>query len=311
MRIALIGRSEILFNCAELLIDEGHEIGLIITAKEAPEYTKTSEGFREFSKLHKIDFLHSARLGDENSRQFIKLSGPIDVCVSVNYSGIIPQSIIDLFPLGILNAHGGDLPRYRGNACQAWALINGEKEIGLCVHKMIGGELDNGLIISRDYLSIDHNTKIGQCYSWMNSRIPNLFLESIGLLENDPDYVLEKQSTDPKDALRCYPRMPVDGKIDWHKGTLDILRLINASSEPFSGAFAEFEGESIIIWQAELLMDDEVFVAVAGQVMQVNPEIGYIVIATGDGKLKINEVEYRGRRVQPYRIINSIRKRLR
>ena len=32
----------------------------------------------------------------------------IDIGVTLNYSGIIPQPLIDLFPLGILNAHGGD-----------------------------------------------------------------------------------------------------------------------------------------------------------------------------------------------------------
>ena len=37
------------------------------------------------------------------------------------------EEVIDFFELGILNAHGGDLPRYRGNACQAWAIINGEE----------------------------------------------------------------------------------------------------------------------------------------------------------------------------------------
>ena len=30
--------------------------------------------------------------------------------------------------VGILNAHGGDLSKYRGNACQAWAILNGEKK---------------------------------------------------------------------------------------------------------------------------------------------------------------------------------------
>ncbi|GAB1465742.1 hypothetical protein MASR2M54_12420 [Aliarcobacter cryaerophilus] len=51
-----------------------------------------------------------------------------EIAVSLNYSSIISQNVIDLFPLGVLNAHGGDLPRYRGNACQAWAIINGEEK---------------------------------------------------------------------------------------------------------------------------------------------------------------------------------------
>ena len=37
-----------------------------------------------------------------------------DIGISVNHPGVIPQEVIDLFPLGILNALGGDLPKYRG-----------------------------------------------------------------------------------------------------------------------------------------------------------------------------------------------------
>ena len=44
--------------------------------------------------------------------------------------------------------------------CQA-ALINGENRIGLCIHKMIGGELDSGPIISRSYFEANINTRIG------------------------------------------------------------------------------------------------------------------------------------------------------
>ena len=74
------------------------------------------------------------------------------MAISVNHLSIIDEDIINLFKYGILNAHGGDLPRYR-NACLR-PIINGEKKIGLCVHKMIGGELDNGDIISRDYFEL-------------------------------------------------------------------------------------------------------------------------------------------------------------
>ena len=84
--------------------------------------------------------------------------------------------------MGILNAHGGDLPRYRGNACQAWAILNGEEKIGLCIHKMIGGELDSGNIIAKEFLKIDINTKVTQVWGWMSTSIPKLFLK---LYENE------------------------------------------------------------------------------------------------------------------------------
>ena len=41
MKIAIIGRTEILLETAELLLKQGYSIPLVITAKEAPEYKKT------------------------------------------------------------------------------------------------------------------------------------------------------------------------------------------------------------------------------------------------------------------------------
>jgi len=43
MKIAIIGRTEILYDVAERLHAEGHELVCILTAKEAPEYTRTAD----------------------------------------------------------------------------------------------------------------------------------------------------------------------------------------------------------------------------------------------------------------------------
>ena len=151
-----------------------------------------------------------------------------------------------------MNAHGGDLPRYRGNACQAWAILNGEERIGLCIHKMIGGELDSGDIIARDYLPIDHRTKVTEAWKWLEIRVPELMLQAVDRLSKNSGFILERQSRDLKDALRCYPRRPEDGRIDWSKSAMDVLRLINACNKPYAGAFCYSEGEKIIIWDAQL-----------------------------------------------------------
>jgi methionyl-tRNA formyltransferase len=308
MRIAIIGRTEILFETAKQLRNQGHEIAVIITAKEAPEYTKSSDDFKRLAEEWNIPFISTSKIIE--AIEFISSCKKIDIGISLNYSGLIPSAVIDLFPLGILNAHGGDLPRYRGNACQAWAIINGEDKIGLCIHKMIGGELDSGDILARNYLSIDPNTRIGQCYDWMNNSIPRLFLESLQNLASNKEYVLETQSRKPQDAIRCYPRQPSDGKIDWNKPGIEILRLINASSEPFSGAFCEYNGEKVTIWRADLYEDSENYLAVPGQVAMVDKKVKKVVVITGKGKLKLQEIEFKGNRCHPTELITGIRKRL-
>ncbi|MCP5046831.1 MAG: formyl transferase [bacterium] len=313
MNIAIIGRSELLYDSALCLIEEGMKVKLVVTAKEAPEYERKRKDFLNLAESGGARFLQTARINQKKNIDIIKQCGRIDIGVSVNYPGIISQEVIDLFRLGILNSHGGDLPRYRGNACQAWAILNREKHIGLCVHRMTGGELDSGDIVARDYCYIDINTRVGQVYGWIRKNTPNLFLEAVKHLSENENYYLEKQSRRAEDILRCYPRRPEDGRIDWNRSNEDILLLINASSEPYAGAFCDFDGEPFIIWRAELHEDRENYFAVPGQVCQierVDNGAGDVVAVTGKNKLKITEAGYRGKRGKPGLFIKNIRSRL-
>lgn len=305
MKIAIIGRSEVLYDTAVMLNGVGHEIVCILTAKEAPEYKRGVEDFKNLAKTFDATFARGAQI-DKHYELFQNLDA--DIAVSINYSGIIPQSIIDLFPLGILNVHAGDLPKYRGNACQAWAILNGEDKIGLCVHKMIGGELDSGEIIRREYFPIDHTVKITRVMEWIRERTPELMLDSVEILRKEPHYYLEKQPTDSSAVLRCYPRKPEDGKIDWSKSAIEILRLINATNQPYSGAFCNFEGNKLIIWDAMIVGDTESFCAVAGQVMNISEQGAEI--ACGSGKILVTEIEYMGAVIKPKKVFRSIRQRL-
>ena len=306
MKVAIIGRTEILYETVELFLKNSYEIPLIITYKEAPEYTKTSKDFENLANKIGAKYIYTNKL-DEYKEEIKKTN--CEIAVSLNYSSIISQSVIELFPLGVLNAHGGDLPRYRGNACQAWAIINGEEKIGLCIHSMIGGEVDSGNIIDREYLDIDINTKITTIYKWFNQKIPQMFLSSIQKLQKDSSYVLEIQSKDAKDALRCYPRVPEDGKIDWNKSSIEILRLVNASNKPYGGAYCFYEDKKLIIWDAELFEDDEIYLSEVGQISNIEKD-GSIVVISGNGKLKIKKIEYDGFIGKPSEKIKSIRKRL-
>jgi UDP-4-amino-4-deoxy-L-arabinose formyltransferase/UDP-glucuronic acid dehydrogenase (UDP-4-keto-hexauronic acid decarboxylating) len=270
MKVAIIGRTEILYDTAVQLRAAGHEIVCILTAKEAPEYLRGAEDFRALAESWGVPFASSARIREQHD---FLARARADVAVSINYLGVIPQEITALYPLGILNAHGGDLPRYRGNACQAWAIINGEDRIGLCIHRMIGDELDSGDILARAYLPIDINSTIGQAMDWIGRATPGLFIEALAQLQRDPGFVMERQPQDPALALRCYPRRPEDGRIDWCRPAIDVLRLINASGKPYAGAFCDFEGQKLTIWRAALVEDGEVFCAVPGQITAVGERV--------------------------------------
>lgn len=306
MKVAIIGRTEILYETARHLAGVGHNVVCILTSKEAPEYSRSTTDFRALADEWSIPFASGSRITEHAA--FLQASHA-DIAVSVNYTGVVPQAIIDLFPLGILNAHGGDLPRYRGNACQAWAIINGERQIGLCIHRMIGGELDSGDILAREYMDLHSGSRIGEIYHWMTERVPVLFQSAVKALEHDPNYSLERQSKDAGDSLRCYPRKPEDGALSLDESVGDIVRLINASSEPFEGAFVDFEGERMTIWRATIAPPRSPYLAVTGQVLEIGPD--YIDVHCLDGAIRVTDVTFQGVRGSPPFAVKSIRSRLR
>ncbi len=307
MRVAIIGRSEIMFDTLELCLKNNFEVPIIITAKEAPEYKKIAADFERKANEIGAIFYKTSKINDENIiNDLIKCN--VDIALSINFSGIISQKVIDTFKMGVLNAHGGDLPRYRGNACQAWAIINGEKEIGLTIYKMKGDYLDGGKIIDKYFLPIDIDTTVTICWKWFETLIPQGFVDACNKLKKDPHFFIEDSTLSDIVPLRCYPRKPEDGKINWNNSNEEIIRLINASCEPYSGAYCEYEADKLIIWKATIEDDNESYLAVNGQVCEIGKES--IVIITGKSKIRLVEIEYKGYRGNPVEIIKSIRKRL-
>jgi Methionyl-tRNA formyltransferase len=310
MNIVLIGRGEILPAIGNQLLRDGHTITAIITAKESPEHRISARDLEGWAETVNALYIYAPSINAPEVISQIQLLTK-DIGISVNYTSIIGQDVINMFPNGILNAHGGDLPRYKGNACQAWALINGEEKIGLCVHKMVGDNVDEGKIITRNYLNVDINTKIGRVYSWMEEQIPLLMTEAVKQLSNDPSYYIEDTLTQTeRKPLRCYPRTPEDGRIDWAQDNTSILRLINASGYPFAGAFCYYEGEYIYISEAVIFDDEEEFLAVPGQILKLHTD-GSVVVACGKGKLLVQQIKLNDNSISNVaNIIKSVRKRL-
>tara|TARA_B000000557_G_C20801081_1_gene455577 strand:- start:813 stop:1748 length:936 start_codon:yes stop_codon:yes gene_type:complete len=307
MKIIIIGRTINLLNSARELQNLGHSIVGVITSKSSAEDKVNENHFSQFATEMGIPFLCKPKIDISLIKDVFK-GVRAEIAISINYTSIIPQNVIEFFPLGILNVHGGDLPKYRGNACQAWAIINGEDKIGLCVHKMIGDELDNGDIISRTYIKIERETSIGDVYKKFEKLIPKMLIDSINKLDSDPNFILEKQSTDPEEIIRCYPRNPEDGLINWNNSSVQIDRLIRASGYPYSGAFTFFNSEKVTIYKSKVVEEKKMWYGIPGQFAEFTKD-NTLNVLTGDGKLELIEIEFNGKKCKPGKIFNSLRSR--
>lgn len=230
-----------------------------------------------------------------------------DVCISVNLPNLLPQQVIDLFPFGILNAHAGDLPRHRGNACQNWAILNFESQIALTIHKMTS-ELDAGPYIRKSYFTVDTDTFITDVYEWLEAEVPRLFLESL-----DAEKLEEPipQRLDLK-SLRTFPRIPSDSKIVWSDSAKNIVALIRESSRPFHGAYCFLNGglQILRIFRASSCDLDYDYFAMPGTICEI--QNGKPIVSTGSGLILIEDFCFDGMSQDESRaiILKSMRNRL-
>jgi methionyl-tRNA formyltransferase len=71
-----------------------------------------------------------------------------DLGLCTGFPWLIPADALATPPLGIVNGHTGMLPRYRGPFPIAWAVRNGETEVGLTYHLMDAG-FDTGNVLAQ------------------------------------------------------------------------------------------------------------------------------------------------------------------
>ncbi len=281
MRVAVIGRGEWLLDSAKL-VSSIHDVVLILNPKGDTHYSVGKKEFKSFSSSAKAKFLSKVPSEDQLAQLLTDLN--VEVVISANFPKIISSLLMNIPKFGWLNAHPGPLPRYRGNACPNWAILNGEKDYALTVHKMVE-ELDSGPIYDQFRFSISDKTYIEDIYKIMRREFPKMFLNSITMILDGKAPHRQKAEY----SHTCYPRQDSDSEINWNDSADFISRIIRAYSRPFPGAFCHFNGVKIRIYKASVYSSYQgSYSAVNGQILGSSRE--GILVNCGTGVLLIEEL---------------------
>ncbi len=76
-----------------------------------------------------------------------------DISISMSYNQIFDKNFLNIYKNRIINCHAGALPFYRGRSPIKWAIINGEKKIGITTH-IINTGIDKGDILDQKFIII-------------------------------------------------------------------------------------------------------------------------------------------------------------
>ncbi len=261
---------------------------LVGTAPAAPEYCVGPEQFAKLAEEVGAPYFCDAAINRPEYLRMAREVGPA-VAISVNWPTLIGRRMLDCFPHGVINAHAGDLPRFRGNATPNWAILTGEPRIVITLHRMVE-RLDGGPILAQRSFPLSDETYVGDVYRFLGQAVPELFVEVLDALE-DGSVVACDQPDAPSLSLRCFPRLPRDSQLDWSRPARDLARLVRASAEPFSGAYSFLESQRVIVWRARPEALGYPHLGVPGQVVEIRREAGEVAVLTGDGVLVLEELE--------------------
>jgi methionyl-tRNA formyltransferase len=206
-----------------------------------------------------------------------------DAMVIVGYGQIIPQAIIDIPRLGIINLHGSLLPKYRGAAPIQWAVANGETRTGVTTMKIDAG-LDTGDMLLKWETEIGGEEDALELGGRLAEAGAGLLVET---LRENPAPVKQ----DPAEATYAPILKKDDGEIDWN---WTASKIFNRSRGflPWPGAYSFFRGQMFHLWKSRVVSD-----TASGKPGQTILEKKRLLISCGEGSmLEPIEVQVEGRK---------------
>jgi methionyl-tRNA formyltransferase len=176
-----------------------------------------------------------------------------------------------------LNVHPSLLPRWRGAAPVERAIMAGDPETGVTVHRTTA-ELDAGPIAAQQAFSIGPEDDAGAVYE----RMGRLAVELLDDVLPEPEF----RPQPDEGATYAEKIVPADRELDWGAPAEEIVNRVRALS-PHIGAWGTVDGRRLVVWRARPAGPDAVLVAGPVELLEVQPE----------GRRRMTGAEYlRGRR---------------
>lgn len=261
----------------------------VVTQPDKPSgrgHKLTPSPIKQFAVEHNIPVFQPKSIRKEpDIIEALKKLAP-DFFVTFAFGQILSQEVLDIPKYETINLHVSLLPKYRGANPIQRAIINGDKETGICTMITELG-LDCGDICMKYPIEITPNMNCVELFELCAANSPELLEKTlIGIKEGTLKPVPQCEDgvcfADKLQKEEC--------KIDWTKSAQEIHNLVRGVYK-CPGAFFDYNGKIIKVLETEPLKED------------VSGEIGSFVrfskqgidVKTGNGLLRLIKIKPEGK----------------
>ena len=290
MKLVFFGTPDFAVPTLISLHKSSHDILSVVTAptkRSGRGLHYNSSSIKKQALRLNIPILEPVNLIDDNFLSKIDLLKP-DIYIVVAFR-ILPEVLLKIPKIGAINLHASLLPKYRGSAPIAHAILNGETKTGVTTF-LIENKVDNGDILLQHQHNISADTTAGELLSQLAQIGAKVVLNTIdGLVENSINF--KKQNNNlasfaPKiNTLSC--------KINWNYSADDIHNQIRAFT-PVPGAFTFYKNKRVKLFDSKVEANSKLLKP--GDLNYIKP---FLEIGTGSNSILIREIQIEGKKKIP------------
>jgi methionyl-tRNA formyltransferase len=291
LRVAFFGTPEFAVPTLEALIASQHDVVAVVSQPDRPKgrgQRLQPTPTKTVASAAGVPVLQPIRIRDE---AFLRSIGEmrLDLGVVAAYGRILPESLLELPRLGMINVHASLLPEYRGAAPVHRAVIDGKDETGVTIMRVVP-ELDAGPMLASATHRIGPDDTSQQVERALATLGAPLLLQVADAISAGTAVAVPQ---DDRRATLAPKILKSEGHIDWSLPAARIHNLVRGL-HPWPLVSGWIDGRRYLIHRTE--RTGERSSAPAGTVLQGDG--GILSIATSDGEvLRILLIQPEGRPV--------------
>jgi methionyl-tRNA formyltransferase len=290
LRLVFAGTPEFALPCLEACIAAPIDVVAVYTQPDRPAgrgRKLLASPVKQRALAAGIAVEQPSTLKDTDAQQRLAAHAP-DLMIVVAYGLILPRKVLAIPRLGCWNVHASLLPRWRGAAPIQRAILAGDTETGVDLMRMEAG-LDTGPMLIERRTPIADDETGGSLHDRLAALGADALAEGIARIARDEN--IPARAQEEAGVAYAHKIEKSEARLDWNEPAIALERKVRAFN-PWPVAEAELGGERLRIWSARALGGNAD--AQPGTIVVDGRDA--LDVATGDGLLRIVEVQREGGR---------------